>query len=45
LILRGFPRLQPGRETRPRPGGAQRRSSLCLAFGDGQRGRFWPSMY
>ncbi|MFF3518490.1 transposase, partial [Streptomyces sp. NPDC002573] len=30
LILRGYPRLQPGRETHPRTGGAQRRSSLRL---------------
>nr|WP_326793676.1 recombinase family protein [Streptomyces sp. NBC_00841] len=44
LFLRGYPRLQPGRETRPKPGGAKRRSSLRLCR-CGQIGRFWPSMY
>ncbi|GAA3028213.1 hypothetical protein GCM10010448_07780 [Streptomyces glomeratus] len=44
LILGGYPRLQPGKDTRPRTGGAQRRSSLRL-LGEGQVGRFWPSMY
>ncbi|MET7645960.1 helix-turn-helix transcriptional regulator [Streptomyces sp. NPDC005426] len=39
----GIPGFSRG-ETHPWPGGAQRRSSLRLG-GDGQMGRFWPSMY